>query len=52
LFAYEKGVYGDHEFVMPSRRIFLGLGPDQFDLLIDDGLKLFDSCAAWALGSK
>ena len=52
LFAYEKGVYGDHEFVMPSRRIFLGLGPDQFDLLIDDGLKLFDSCTAWALGSK
>jgi hypothetical protein len=52
LFAYEKGVYGDHEFVMPSRRIFMGLGPDQFDLLIPDGLKLFDSCAAWALGGK
>lgn len=52
LFAYEKGVYADHEFVMPSRRIFMGLGPDQFDLLIPDGLMLFDSCAAWALGSK
>jgi len=52
IFAYEKGVYGDHEFVMPSRRIFFGLAPDQFDLLIPDGLKLFDSCAAWALGGK
>ena len=52
IFAYEKGVYGDHEFVMPSRRVFFGLAPDQFDLLILDGIKLFDSCAAWALGSK
>ncbi|HEY5055502.1 MAG TPA: hypothetical protein VII58_05035 [Acidobacteriaceae bacterium] len=52
IFAYEKGVYGDHEFIMPSRRIFFGLAPDQFDLLIPDGLKLFDSCAAWALGGK
>jgi hypothetical protein len=52
IFAYEKGVYGDHEFVMPSRRIFFGLAPDQFDLLIPDGMKLFDSCAAWALGGK
>jgi hypothetical protein len=52
IFAYEKGVYGDHEFTMPSRRIFMGLWPDQFDLLIPDGLKLFDSCAAWALGGK
>lgn len=52
IFAYEKGVYGDHEFVMPSRRIFFGLAPDQFDLLITDGLKLFDSCAAWALAGK
>ncbi len=52
IFAYEKGVYGDHEFVMPSRRVFMGLGPDQFDLLIPDGMKLFDSCAAWALGGK
>ena len=52
LFAYEKGVYGDHEFTMPSRRVFFGLAPDQFDLLTPDGLKLFDSCAAWALGGK
>lgn len=52
IFAYEKGVYGDHEFVMPSRRVFFGLAPDQFDLLIPDGIKLFDSCAAWALGGK
>ncbi|HEX9198427.1 MAG TPA: hypothetical protein VF865_02635 [Acidobacteriaceae bacterium] len=52
IFAYEKGVYGDHEFVMPSRRVFFGLAPDQFDLLIPDGLKLFDSCAAWALGGR
>ena len=52
LFAYEKGVYSDHEFVMPSRRIFFGLAPDQFDLLTPDGIKLFDSCAAWALGQK
>jgi hypothetical protein len=52
IFAYEKGVYGDHEFTMPSRRIFMGLWPDQFNLLIPDGLKLFDSCAAWALGGK
>jgi hypothetical protein len=52
IFAYEKGVYTDHEFVMPSRRIFFGLAPDQFDLLTPDGLKLFDSCAAWALGEK
>jgi hypothetical protein len=52
IFAYEKGVYGDHEFVMPSRRIFMGLAPDQFDLLIGDGMKLFDSCAAWALGGE
>ena len=52
LFAYEKGVYGDHEFTMPSRRVFFGLAPDQFDLLTPDGMKLFDSCAAWALGGK
>jgi hypothetical protein len=52
LFAYEKGVYMDHEFVAPGRRIFMGLSPDQFDLLIPDGIRLFDSCAAWALGGK
>lgn len=52
LFAYEKGVYMDHQFVAPARRIFMGLSPDQFDLLIPDGLKLFDSCARWALGGK
>lgn len=52
IFAYEKGVYTDHEFVMPSRRIFMGLAPDQFDIMIPDGVKLFDSCAAWALGAK
>lgn len=52
IFAYEKGVYGDHQFTMPSRRIFFGLAPDQFDLLIPEGMKLFDSCAAWALGGK
>ena len=52
IFAYEKGVYGDHEFAMPSRRVFFGLAPDQFDLLSPDGVKLFDSCAAWALSGK
>lgn len=52
LFAYEKGVYGDHDFTMPSRRIFFGLTTDEFDLLTPDGLKLFDSCALWALGGK
>jgi hypothetical protein len=52
IFAYEKGVYMDHEFTAPARRIFFGLAPDQFDLLIPDGLRLFDSCAAWALGGK
>lgn len=52
LFAYEKGVYMDHEFTAPARRIFFGIAPDQFDLLIPDGLRLFDSCAAWALGGK
>jgi hypothetical protein len=52
IFAYEKGVYMDHEFVAPGRRIFMGLAADQFDLLIPDGIKLFDSCAAWALGGK
>jgi hypothetical protein len=52
IFAYEKGVYMDHDFVAPGRRIFMGLSPDQFDLLIPDGIKLFDSCAAWALGGK
>ena len=52
IFAYEKGVYMDQQFVNPSRRVFMGLAPDQFDLLIPDGLKLFDSCAAWALGAK
>jgi hypothetical protein len=52
IFAYEKGVYMDHQFVAPGRRIFMGLSPDQFDLLIPDGIKLFDSCAAWALGGK
>ena len=52
IFAYEKGVYMDHEFTNPSRRVFMGLSPDQFDLLIPDGIKLFDSCAAWALGGK
>jgi hypothetical protein len=52
IFAYEKGTYMDHEFTAPGRRIFFGLAPDQFDLLIPDGLRLFDSCAAWALGGK
>lgn len=52
IFAYEKGVYMNGEFVAPSRRIFFGLAPDSFDLLIPDGVKLFDSCAAWALGGR
>ena len=52
IFAYEKGVYMDHEFTAPARRIFFGLWSDQFDLLIPDGIKLFDSCAAWALGGE
>ena len=52
VFAYEKGVYMDHEFVAPARRVFFGLAPETFDLLIPDGIKLFDSCAAWALGGK
>jgi len=52
VFGYEKGVYMDHEFSAPARRIFFGLAPDTFDLLIPAGVKLFDSCAAWALGGK
>ena len=52
IFAYEKGVYMDHEFAAPARRIFFGLAPDSFDVLIPDGIKLFDSCAAWALGGN
>ncbi len=52
LFAYEKGVYMDHEFAAPARRIFFGLAPDQFDLLVPNGLLLFDSCAAWAMGGE
>lgn len=52
VFAYEKGVYMDHDFIAPARRIFFGIAPDTFDLLIPDGVKLFDSCAAWALGGK
>lgn len=52
VFGYEKGVYGDHDFIMPSRRVFMGLWTDSFDLLIADGIKLFDSCAAWALGGR
>ncbi len=52
VFAYEKGVYMDHEFTAPARRIFFGLAPDSFDLLIPDGIKLFDSCAAWALSGN
>ena len=52
IFAYEKGVYMDHEFAAPARRIFFGLAPDSFDVLIPDGVKLFDSCAAWALGGN
>jgi len=52
VFGYEKGVYMDHEFTAPARRIFFGLAPDSFDLLIPDGVRLFDSCAAWALGGK
>jgi hypothetical protein len=52
IFAYEKGVYMNGEFTAPGRRIFFGLAPDSFDLLIPDGMKMFDSCAAWALGGK
>ena len=52
IFAYEKGVYMEHEFTAPARRIFFGLAPDSFDVLIPDGIKLFDSCAAWALGGN
>jgi len=52
LFAYEKGVYMEGEFTAPARRIFFGLAPDGFENLIPDGVKLFDSCAAWALGGK
>lgn len=52
VFAYEKGVFMDHDFIAPARRVFFGLAPDTFDLLIPDGMKLFDSCAAWALGGK
>lgn len=49
VFGYEKGVYMEGEFTAPARRVFFGLAPDTFDLLIPDGLKLFDACAAWAL---
>lgn len=52
IFAYERGAYGDHDFTIPSRRVFFGLTPDEFELLTPDGLKLFDSCALWALGGK
>ena len=52
VFAYEKGVYMEGEFTAPGRRVFFGLAPDTFDLLIPDGLNLFDSCAAWALGER
>ncbi|MDQ2834528.1 MAG: hypothetical protein M3Y50_12425 [Acidobacteriota bacterium] len=52
VFGYDKGVYMDHEFTAPARRIFFGLAPDGFDVLIPDGIKLFDSCAAWALSGK
>lgn len=50
IFGYEKGVYMDHDFTAPARRVFFGIAPDQFDLLTDNGLKLFDACAAWAMG--
>ena len=52
IFAYEKGVYMHGEFTAPARRIFFGLAPDSFDVLIPNGVKMFDACAAWALGGK
>jgi len=52
IFGYEKGVYMSESFTAPARRVFFGIAPDQFDILNDNGMKLFDACAAWALGSK
>lgn len=49
---FAKGVYMEGEFTAPARRIFFGLAPDGFENLIPDGVKLFDSCAAWPLGGK
>lgn len=52
VFAYEKGVYMESEFVAPARRVFYGLSPQGFGELTSDGVKLFDACAAWALSGR
>lgn len=48
IFSYEKGALMAGDFAAPSRRVALFMAEDTFDLLNDDGLKLFDAAFLWA----
>lgn len=49
LYAYEAGTVMSDGFVAPARRVMLPMGDDSFEMLTDDGFKLFDAAVEWAV---
>ena len=50
LFGYEKGSLMNGTFSAPARRVMLFLTGSDFDLLNENGLKVFDAAICWAAG--
>lgn len=50
IFGYEKGAMMEHGFSAPARRVMFFLDDETFDLLNEEGMKLFDSALLWASG--
>lgn len=50
--VYDKGVKNGIGNVMPARRVFMYLAPEDLIYTTDDGWKLFDSSVQWAIGEK
>lgn len=51
IFAYEKGVTMDYDFIAPARRVAMFPGNRSFDALSADGSALFDAALDWAVES-
>ena len=51
IFSYEKGALMTGDFAAPARRVAFFMAEDTFDILNDDGMKLFDAAFEWAAKS-
>ncbi len=49
LYGYETGAAMIGGFVAPARRVHIFLGDNTFASLTEDGVKLFDAAASWAM---